>query len=81
MAKKKYYQKSQRKMEREDFGMIKADHSACANLPQQVIMKDFPSTTFFDHTDLGKSDNVRGIDKQMDEDTNQASRHKSKSKY
>lgn len=82
MAKKKrYYKDSQRQMEKRDSEMIHEDRSACANLPQEVIMKDWPRTTYFDHSNLAKYDNVRGVDRQMDEDTNQASRHKSKSKY
>lgn len=82
MAKKRFYdKKSQVQMEKEDAEMIREDHSACANLPQEVIQKEWPRTTFFDHSDLGKWDNARGIDRQMDEDTNGASRHRSKSKY
>ena len=81
MAKKRFYKESQQQMEKADAGMIREDRSACANLPQGVIQKEWPRTTYFDHSDLGKWDNARGIDRQMDEDTNQASRHRSKSKY
>lgn len=78
---KRFYKKSAIQMEAADSRMIKEDHSAVANLPQQVIQKEWPRTTYFDHSDLENWDNARGIDRQMDEDTNQASRHRSKSKY
>lgn len=81
MAKRFYKKESQQQMEKQDAGMIREDHSACANLPQQVIQKEWPKTTYFDHSDLRKWDNARGIDRQMDEDANGASRHRSKSKY
>lgn len=85
MAKKRFYGENmkdpRRSMERADFEMISEDKKACANLPQEVIQKDWPHTTYFDHSDLSKWDDVRGIDRQMDEDANEASRHRSKSKY
>lgn len=84
MAKKRYYNSDkspERMAERRDFEMISEDKNAVANLPQQVIQKEWPRTTYFDHSDLGKFDNVRGVDRQEDEDANQASRHRSKSKY
>lgn len=81
MAKKRFYKPNDRALEKADSGMISEDHSACANMPQQVIQKEWPRTTFYDHSDLEKYDNVRGIDRQMDEDANGASRHRSKSKY
>lgn len=80
MAKKRFYKKeSQQMMEKRDAGMIHEDHSACANLPQQVIQKEWPRTTYFNHSEL--NDTISGIDRQMDTDTNGASRHRSKSKY
>lgn len=78
--KKRFYKKeSQQQMEKRDAGMIQEDHSACANLPQQSVMKEWPRTTYFDHSKL--NDSVSGIDHQVDADVNQASRHRSKSKY
>lgn len=62
-----------------DGDMIHEDHSAFANLPQQVIMKEYkkPDYTDFDQID----DTIRGIDRQIDADVMGARRHKSKSKY
>jgi hypothetical protein len=59
--------------------MINEDHSAFANLPQSVIMKEYkkPDYTDFDNID----DTISGIDRQIDADVMQAKRHKSKSKY
>lgn len=81
MAKKRFYKKSQQQMQKLDSEMISEDRSAVANLPQGVIQKDWPRTTYYNHRDLGAEDNVRGIDRQMDEDTNGASKHRSKRKY
>jgi hypothetical protein len=62
-----------------DGDMIREDHSAMANLPQNVIMKPYrkPDYTDFDNLD----DTITGIDRQIDADVAQARRHKSKSKY
>lgn len=80
MAKKRFYKKeSQQMMQKRDAGMISEDRSACANLPQQVIQKEWPRTSYFDHSEL--NDKISGIDRQMDADVNGASRHRSKSKY
>lgn len=62
MAKKRYYDSGKSMGD----GMIKEDRSAIANLPQQVIMKQYPESPY--GNDYGLNDNIRGIDVQMSED-------------
>lgn len=59
--------------------MIREDHTAFANLPKEVIMKEYkkPDYTDFDNID----DTITGIDRQINADVMQARKHKSKSKY
>ncbi len=68
-----------RRQEHEDFEMISEDHSAVANLPQEVKYHAWPTERHYAEYDL--DDTIRGIDKQMDEDGMQMRRHKAKSKY
>ena len=56
---------SRRYMEMRDAGMISEDHSQVANLPQEVMMKEYPKTDYFTY-DL--NDDIRGIDVQMNDD-------------
>lgn len=80
MAKKRFYKKeSQQMMEKRDAGMIHEDRSSCANMPQQVIQKEWPRTSYYNHSEL--NDKVSGIDSQMNADVAGANRHRSKSKY
>lgn len=73
MAKKKYYEskemyadmESRRNQEMKDGSMISEDRSAIANLPQQVIMKEYPKNDYFNY-DL--NDDIKGIDVQMRDD-------------
>lgn len=58
---------SRRKQEMEDAGMIREDHSAIANLPQEVMMKPYPKDSNYMPEDL--DDTLRGIDKQMNADS------------
>lgn len=41
-------------------GMIKEDHSAMANLPQEPVMRKYPSWDYLNGTYL--DDSIRGID-------------------
>lgn len=80
MAKKRHYEsvshlesqdyysgeKARRRMEMEDGGMIYENHSAVANLPQEVIMRPYPKAGGYLPEDL--DDTIRGIDGQMDLD-------------
>ena len=65
---KRYYGKMDpaRKLEREDFGMINSDYNAVANLPQQVVMKDWPAES--NYNNYGVEDSIRGIDRQLNAD-------------
>lgn len=72
MAKKCYYDEmyagydARRKQEYEDSMMIKEDKSAIANLPQGVIMKEYPKSPYYNQPDL--NDTVRGVDRQLADD-------------
>jgi hypothetical protein len=52
--------------EYEGAGMIKEDHRAIANLPQEVMIKAYAPMPGFLPEDL--DDTIRGIDRQMSED-------------
>lgn len=51
-----------RRQEMEDAGMIHEDHSAMANMPQNVIMRSYPMEN--DYTPEGLDDTISGIDRQ-----------------
>lgn len=86
MAKKRFYDGDYsgplnvaRKQEARDFEMISEDHSAVANLPQQVKYHAWPKAGHYAEYDL--DDTIRGINKQMDEDGSGMRKHKSTKKY
>lgn len=55
-----------RRQEHADSMMIKEDRSSVANLPQQVVMRDWPKV---DYTGFeGLDDTIRGVDQQMNDD-------------
>lgn len=56
-------------------GMISEDRSAIANLPQNVIMREYPRVDYARQE--GLNDNILGIDVQMYDDA----RHKKGKKY
>ena len=58
MAKKKFY----------DGGMISEDRSALANLPQNVVMKNYPKCSTMNYSSL--NDTIRVIDVQTKDDAN-----------
>lgn len=73
MAKKRHYASGyyegmagRRKQEMEDAGMIHEDHSAVANLPQEVVMRPYPKAPGYQ--DYGLDDTIGGIDYQMGKD-------------
>lgn len=70
-----YYagEKSRRKMEMHDAGMIREDHSAVANLPQNVIMRPYPKNGNYLPENL--DDTLRGIDAQINLDDSQRRRN------
>lgn len=57
-----------RKQEMEDSGMIREDHSAIANMPQEVMMKSWVGKESYLPEDL--DDTTRGIDHQIGLDDN-----------
>lgn len=86
MAKKRFYaneeyagRDNRRAMEARDFNMISEDRSAPANLPQQVVMKDWPKARHY--SDYGLDDTIGGIDEQMDKDNRKMEKHLQPEKY
>jgi predicted solute-binding protein len=77
MAKRKFYDSSERSIESKERAMISEDHSAMANLPQQVIMKYYPKSPYGVNSEL--DDTIRGIDKQIGADDNGMKKHRSNS--
>jgi hypothetical protein len=55
-----------RHQEMRDAGMIHEDHRAIANLPQNVVYRDYPKNTGYLPEDL--DDTLRGVDRQMAHD-------------
>lgn len=68
LEKHEYYagEESRRHQEMEDAGMIREDHSAIANLPQNVMIKAYPKAYGYLPEDL--DDTIRGIDGQIELD-------------
>jgi len=85
MAKKRYHEGNyegrdeRRRMEREDGDMINEDHNAIANLPKEVIMKEYPR--YGKGASEGLDDTMRGIDHQIDSDEREEKRDKYPEKY
>ena len=68
-----------RNQEMMDSGMISEDHSAIANLPQNVMMKPYPRPGGYMPEDL--DDTIRGIDEQMSKDNSKMEKHLQPEKY
>jgi hypothetical protein len=68
-----------RYQEMRDAGMIQEDHSATANLPQEVKYHDWPENHSYEN--YGLDDTIRGVDKQEREDVNDMKRHLQPGKY
>ncbi len=62
-----------RRQEMEDAGMIHENHSAIANLPQEVMIKPYPVPRNYLPEVL--DDTLHGVDKQMDYDDNKRREH------
>ncbi len=75
MAKKRYYSD----MDSYSSDMIKSQNSATANLPQEVVYKAWPKTSFVNNEAL--NDTVSGIDSQIDADVREVKKQKPSSKY
>lgn len=61
-----------RSMEKRDGGMINEDMNAIANLPQQVIYREYPKHNYMSW-DL--NDDITGVDQLMDENSKQHRKH------
>ena len=57
---------SERIQEKKDAGMIHNDYSKHANLPTEVMFKDYPPCQAYMNWDM--EDNIHGIDKQQHND-------------
>jgi len=68
-----------RSMDSQFEGMISEDHSAVANLPQEVIQKTYPKCDYMDAYEL--DDTIRGLDDTRDEDIRKIERYHSDVKY
>ena len=68
-----------RHQEMQDAGMIREDHSAIANLPQGVMIKDWPKGGSFMPENI--NDTISGVDRQMDTDGNKRKSHERPHKY
>ena len=73
MKKKKYYSESM------GSEMIKSDHSSHANMPKEVIMKEYPKYNYYNSAEL--QDNFKGVNEQMKADVSKANKERSDSKY
>jgi hypothetical protein len=62
-----------RRQEMEDAGMISEDHSAIANMPQNVIMKNYPTEN--DYTPENLDDTISGIERQKGMDYSKMRQH------
>jgi len=85
MAKKRYYDESyagrdeRRRQEYEDSMMIKEDRGAIANLPKEVMMKEYPRVGY----GMGEylDDTARGIDRQISDDNREKKKEMHPEKY
>lgn len=73
------YEPSERRMEYRSGEMITEDHRAIANMPQQVVYREYPRERAYLRTNL--DDTMSGIDMQQGDDVGMANRHKAKYMY
>jgi hypothetical protein len=84
MAKKRFHEEyagmdERRMQERADGAMLNEDHSAMANMPQQVIMREYPRLGGWTPENL--DDTGRGVDRQIDADNAGKMKHFKPHKY
>lgn len=65
-------------MDSQFYGMISEDHSAVANLPQEVVQKAYPRCEYLDGYSI--DDTIRGLDDTRKEDMRTLKKHHSKVK-
>lgn len=68
-----------RHQEMQDGGMIREDHSAIANMPQEVMIKPYPAER--DYMPEMIDDTIRGVDAQMGEEQSKRKAHFRPHKY
>jgi hypothetical protein len=75
MSMREYYagMDPRRRQELEDAGMIHENHSAIANLPQEVMIKPYPKSGSYIPENL--DDTIKGVDRQIDYDDNKRREH------
>lgn len=71
-------------MEREELdscymGMMKHDRTSFANMPKDVVMKEYPKSRYFRGREL--NDTISGIDDTLDNTADSISKHQSDSMY
>lgn len=60
-------------------GALREDHSAVANLPQEVVYKEYPKCDFL--RDGNMDDSIRGLDDDNRSNIDQVNRRRSNVKY
>lgn len=79
MAAKRHYDEgyagelARRTQEMQDAGMIREDRSAIANMPQEVMIKEYPKAG--DYLPENLDDSIRGVDRQIDLDDSKRRKH------
>ncbi len=73
------YEPSERRMEYRSGEMVTEDRKAIANLPQNVVYREYPRERAYLRTNL--DDTMAGIDMQQSDDVDMANRHKAKYMY
>lgn len=73
---KKYSKKG---MDSGYMGMISEDHSAVANMPQNVVQKEYSKTGFTSRYEL--DDTITGVDENIKDGVRKMDAHPSKSMY
>lgn len=68
-----------RRQEHQDGSMLNEDHMAIANMPQNVIMREYPREGGYIPDVL--DDTIRGVDGQMARDNSQKMKHFKPHKY
>ena len=76
---KRYESEKKDGMDSRFLGMLSEDHSAPANLPQEVVYKPYPKYDFVDNYYL--DDTIKGIDDNIDDSVETVEHHQSDSMY
>lgn len=77
---KRYYE--EKRTEAREGGMLTADRSAVANMPQSVKYHDWPtSDKYLGEASPELNDQITGVNAQMNEDVRGAKKHRSHNKY